>query len=214
MTSATSPRAVATRPRRPSDTVVADLLEAAATEFAAHGFDGASTRRIAQRAGAHQPQINYHFTSKEQLWRATVDHLFALMDAELPGLDGFDSLEEAFVALLHAFLRFSADRPELDRIINLEATAPSGRLDWLVTTHLAPRLAVVGAAWDELRAQGIGRDLTAGEVWELITSYGAMHFANAPMLGQLGIHGGDGRSEAEAHADRLLAVLLPGPTAT
>jgi len=73
---------------------------------------------------------------------------------------------------------------------------------------------VVGAAWDELRAQGIGRDLTAGEVWELITSYGAMHFANAPMLGQLGIHGGDGRSEAEAHADRLLAVLLPGPTAT
>jgi AcrR family transcriptional regulator len=214
MTSATSPRAVATRPRRPSDTVVADLLEAAAAEFAAHGFDGASTRRIAQRAGAHQPQINYHFTSKEQLWRATVDHLFALMDAELPGLDGFDSLGDAFVAVLHAFLRFSADRPELDRIINLEATAPSGRLDWLVTTHLAPRLAVVGAAWDELRAQGIGRDLTAGEVWELITSYGAMHFANAPMLGQLGIHGGDGRSEAEAHADRLLAVLLPGPTAT
>jgi hypothetical protein len=36
-----------------------------------------------------------------------------------------------------------------------------------------------------------------------------MHFANAPMLSLLGIHEGDGRSESDAHADRLLAVLLP-----
>jgi AcrR family transcriptional regulator len=193
---------------------VADLLEAAAVEFAAHGFAGASTRRIAERAGAHQPQINYHFTSKEQLWRATVDHLFSRLDAGLPGLDGSDPLEEAFATVITAFIRFSADRPELDRIINLEATAPSARLDWLVATHLAPRFALVGAAWDELRAAGRGRDLTSGEVWELITSYGAMHFANAPMLAQLGIHGGDGRTEADAHAARLLAVLLPGPART
>ena len=210
MASATSHRRAGPRVRRPSDTVVADLLEAAAAEFAAHGFAGASTRRIAGRAGAHQPQINYHFTSKEQLWRATVDHLFGLMDAGLPGFDGSAPPEDAFVAVLTAFLRFSADRPELDRIINLEATAPSARLDWLVATHLAPRFTVVGAAWEELRAAGRGADLSSGEVWELLTSYGAMHFANAPMLAQLGIHGGDGRTEAEAHAARLLAVLLPG----
>jgi AcrR family transcriptional regulator len=210
MTSATSRRGPGTRVRRSSDTVVADLLEAAAAEFAAHGFAGASTRRIAERAGAHQPQINYHFTSKEQLWRATVDHLFGLMDAALAGLDGSGPREEAFAAVLTAFIQFSADRPELDRIINVEATAPSARLDWLVTTHLAPRLALVGAVWDELRADGRGADLTSGEVWELVTSFGAMHFANAPMLAQLGIHTGDGRTEASAHAGRLLAVLFPG----
>ena len=42
----------------------ASLIEAAVHEFAAHGFDGASTRAIAMRAGVHQPQINYHFASK------------------------------------------------------------------------------------------------------------------------------------------------------
>ena len=37
------------------------LLDAALVEFGAKGFDGASTRAIARRIGAHQPQINYHF---------------------------------------------------------------------------------------------------------------------------------------------------------
>ncbi len=41
----------------------------------------------------------------------------------------------------------------------------------------------------------------------MVTSYGAMHFANAPMLSLLGITGGDGRSESDAHAARVLAVL-------
>ena len=56
------------------------------------------------------------------------------MDAALPDLHGGSS-EAAFVDLLQAFIRFSADRPELDRIINLEATAPSERLEWLVATQ-------------------------------------------------------------------------------
>ena len=34
------------------------LLDAALVEFGAKGFDGASTRAIARRIGAHQPQIN------------------------------------------------------------------------------------------------------------------------------------------------------------
>ena len=212
MTRATPAPAPPVRTRRPSDSIVADLLEAAAVEFAAHGFAGASTRRIAQRAGAHQPQINYHFTSKEQLWRATVDHLFSLMDAALPDLDGVGPRDVAFVDLLYAFIRFSADRPELDRIINLEATAPSDRLGWLVATHLQPRFEAVAAGWERLRSEGLGADLTAGEVWEVITSYGAMHFANAPMLSLLGIHAGDGRPESEAHAARVVAVLLPTAT--
>jgi hypothetical protein len=44
------------------------LLESALVEFGAKGFDGASTRTIALRVQAHQPQINYHFESKTALW--------------------------------------------------------------------------------------------------------------------------------------------------
>ena len=214
MMPATSADSTGARTRRPSDHVSRDLLDAAAIEFAAHGFAGASTRRIAERAGAHQPQINYHFTSKEQLWRATVDHLFSLMDAELPGLEDGPTTDAAFAEVVRSFVRFSADRPELDRIINLEATAPSPRLDWLVATHLQPRFAAVSAGWDALRAAGHGADLTPAEAWEIVTSFGAMHFANAPMLTLLGIHGGGGRIEADAHAERILAILMPSAPRT
>ncbi len=110
---------------------------------------------------------------------------------------------------MRRFIRFSADHPELNRIINLEATASSARLDWLITTHLVPLYEVLDGTWTAIRATGRGSDLTAGEVWELITSYGALHFANAPMLSLLGIYAGSAAAEADAHADRLLALLLP-----
>jgi len=58
------------RPRRRqarADATRTALLDAALVEFAANGFEGASTRTIAERAGTHQPQINYHFDSKEAL---------------------------------------------------------------------------------------------------------------------------------------------------
>ena len=44
-------------------------------EFAAKGFDGASTRAIAEHVNAQPPQINYHFDSEEALWEAAVEHL-------------------------------------------------------------------------------------------------------------------------------------------
>jgi len=113
------------------------------------------------------------------------------------------------VSVVRSFVRFSAERPELDRIINLEATVPSLRFDWLVATLLAPRFESVSAGWAALRASGLGATLTAAEVREVPTGFGAMHFANAPMLTLLGIHGGDDRSESDAHGDRILAILLP-----
>jgi TetR/AcrR family transcriptional regulator len=57
------------------------ILESALVEFGAMGFAGASTRSIAERIDAHQPQISYHFESKWSLWCAAVDHLFALHEA-------------------------------------------------------------------------------------------------------------------------------------
>src|SRR6267142_2875249 len=67
------------RHRRPRADIREELLKSALVEFGAKGFDGASTRAIAARIQAHQPQINYHFESKSALWTAAVDHLFGLL---------------------------------------------------------------------------------------------------------------------------------------
>src|SRR5262245_39265210 len=67
--------------RRASDTrdrIVVAALEA----FAERGFDGARTRDIAARACVNQGLITYHFSSKDALWRAAADRLFALVGRE------------------------------------------------------------------------------------------------------------------------------------
>lgn len=51
------------------------ILEAALELFAASGFEGASTRTIAERADVNLPAIQYYFGSKEGLYRAIVEQI-------------------------------------------------------------------------------------------------------------------------------------------
>src|SRR5689334_22355279 len=69
----------ATRPerrrgRRPggADTRTA-LLDAARVEFAERGYEGATVRRIAERAGVDAAMVNHWFGGKEALFAASVD---------------------------------------------------------------------------------------------------------------------------------------------
>jgi TetR/AcrR family transcriptional regulator, regulator of cefoperazone and chloramphenicol sensitivity len=57
------------------------ILDAALDLFAASGFDGASTRTIAERAGVNLPAIQYYFGSKEGLYRAVVEQFSQHMQA-------------------------------------------------------------------------------------------------------------------------------------
>lgn len=199
--------------------MAAELLDAALVEFAAHGYAGASTRAIAERAGAHQPQINYHFSSKEALWQAAVDRLFAELDEALaaaladPEGEAGSPLPprppaEAFVPFVGAFVAFSARRPELHRIMNQESTVDSPQLAWIVARHVRPRVEVLAAAWSDLQARGLGADLAASEVWELLIGFGALPYANAPLRAQL--FGRPPADDVERRAERLVALLLPG----
>src|SRR4051795_13632253 len=133
-----------TRARRTRDNLRQQLLESALVEFGAKGFDGASTRSIAQRVDAHQPQINYHFASKGALWFAAVDHLFGLLSealADVPLLADADDpirLASAFAESIRRFVRFAAAHPELNQIMVHEATEDSDRLRWIVDRHVRP----------------------------------------------------------------------------
>src|SRR6478609_1380227 len=90
----TRPSADATRER---------IIAAAVDRFADRSFEGATTREIAAAAGVSQPSLNYHFRSKDELWRAAVDSLFARLDAtmrtRIEGLRGVDLLTTAKLAV-------------------------------------------------------------------------------------------------------------------
>lgn len=63
------------------------ILTAAEIEFADHGFDGVSVRQIALRAEVPVALINYHFGSKEGLYRAIFEMRGSMIiDERIAGL--------------------------------------------------------------------------------------------------------------------------------
>lgn len=63
--------------RRTADERREEILEAALTEFALKGFEGASTDKIAQAVGLSQPYVFRLFGTKKELFKATVARCMA-----------------------------------------------------------------------------------------------------------------------------------------
>jgi AcrR family transcriptional regulator len=89
MDAVTATRPERRRGRRPggADTRAA-LLAAARLEFAERGYEGATVRRIAERAGVDAAMVNHWFGGKEALFTASVDLPVApaeIRDQVMPG---------------------------------------------------------------------------------------------------------------------------------
>ncbi len=78
------------------------ILETALEIFAAEGYEGTSTRLLAERAGVNLPAIQYYFGSKEGLYRAVIEHIVQHNEAHFA----------PFTAKLNAALGDPAATPE------------------------------------------------------------------------------------------------------
>ena len=127
------------------------LLDAALDAFAERGYDGTSVREIARDLGVSHNLIPQRIGSKDELWRAAVDHGFgpaARSPAALAaGRRRRPTTSTGCGRSSCGFVEANAARPALLRIINREAVAPGPRFD-----HL----------WDALHRSGarlVGADL-------------------------------------------------------
>ena len=207
-----------TRVRRTREDIRERLLEAALLEFGAKGFEGASTRAIARRVGAHQPQINYHFDSKEALWAAAVDHLFGNLRRAMQGLEvlgmldtssGVNELAFAFADMIRRFVRFAAEHPQLNQIMVHEATSESGRLAWMTERHVRPLYDSVRPLWRRLRKAGIAAPIDDRLLHYVLVGAASTVYVNAPEARLLtGIEPTSARW-VKIHAEGLVSTLLP-----
>ena len=151
-------KAPARRPQQRSLDTRDRLVEAALQVFASHGFEGATTREIARRAGVALAALPYHFSTKEALWKAAADRIFArLADTfrrRFEGLEGVDTPTRLRL-VLGDFVRFQAAHPELHRFMIQEGIARSPRLEWLVETHIRPIHDAVRAMVEEAQRSGM-----------------------------------------------------------
>ena len=117
------------------------ILDAAVIAFASQGFEGASTRTIAEEAEVTQGLLTYHFPSKDELWRAAAERIFALVDeqvirptANLPAGTDAETGRES----IKLYVRFVANHPEMFQFMVDAQADPDGRSPWLVETYLRP----------------------------------------------------------------------------
>jgi AcrR family transcriptional regulator len=134
------------------------ILRVAIRSFSEAGYEGTTTAGVARAAGVTQPLVHHHFGSKEGLWRAAMDELFAEVPS-IPSATG-GSPAEQLRAGFERFVRFIAARPEITRVIAREGAAASPRLTYLVDRYLrAPFRQVVATLEAGQRAGVVARDL-------------------------------------------------------
>jgi AcrR family transcriptional regulator len=202
----------APRTTRPSaDATRARILDAALDLFSELSFEGATTREIAARAGVTQPLVSYHFSSKDELWRAAVDVLFVELDVAMTsraeGLRGVDELSAAKL-LVREFVQFSATHPQLHRIITQECKSDGPRMDWLVERHVRPRYEQTTAMFERLQEAGHLPDIPVAHLYYILTGAGPTMFVLAPECRRLAGIDPQAPAVVEAHADAVIALLF------
>jgi len=136
-------------PTRPSILTRRRILKSASRVFAGQGYEGASIRDIVAKADVNQAAINYHFGSKEGLYRAVLEKaLAALTNADTEGATAAQSREAELRAFVCRQLRPMLARDELSdylRIFNWETVRPSPAFRKFMAQEAAPYVATATA---------------------------------------------------------------------
>jgi TetR/AcrR family transcriptional regulator len=114
------------------------VLDAAIDFFSRRGFEGASLSGIAKQSGVPVPLIVYHFKSKEQLWRESVDMIYERVENHIASYNDAVSKvsgRERYRLATRATITAMAKHPEYMRMFVQEGTQKSDRLKWMVDNH-------------------------------------------------------------------------------
>jgi len=201
----------ALRPRAASAPTPERILSSALAAFAERGFDGATTREIAADAGVPQGLVTYHYASKQALWEAAVDWVFAELARDLGAAE--EALRdvspiERWRAVTKRFVRFAAKHPEFHRFMTHEGAHDGPRLRWLVDRHVRP---LYEASVANIRKAAPGLD--AAHFHYVMIGAATHMLAVAPEVER--VTGRDPRDPklVEAHANAIVDWLIDGALA-
>ncbi|REJ73003.1 MAG: TetR/AcrR family transcriptional regulator [Acidobacteria bacterium] len=147
------------------------LEEAAREVFAEHGYQGATVREICRRAGQNPSSINYHFGTKEDLYRKILRQVGPPEDAPPVALIEEASPRQrlrAFIAYFLAETLGGEEQPWKARVMAHEFAAPTPLLDELVQGAIRPHFEMLHATVAELL--GVAGDRTA-PIDQLVTDH-------------------------------------------
>jgi TetR/AcrR family transcriptional regulator len=181
---AKEPRAARARaPTPPKGDSRARIIEAAREAFSTMGFEGASLRGVAKEADVQHQLATYYFKTKEELWMAVMDELangfFDQLGERIRGLDGVDAATKLRL-VVREFVSYSAENPQLHRLMTMEGRKESERLIWLIKRHITRFFAISTKLIGEAQALGAVRPGDAGQLHYCAIGIATAAFSLAP----------------------------------
>jgi AcrR family transcriptional regulator len=144
-------------------------MKAAMSEFARLGFEDASTRGIAEAAGAPHSLVIYHFPSKEALWYQTVEDAVQRYSRSALAPTASGPVDRSAAGrlrrILARYIRFSSENPDFFRMMTHENTIGSERLNWHIETNVRPMIGRTATLVTEAQQQG---EFVAGDPINLV----------------------------------------------
>jgi TetR/AcrR family transcriptional regulator len=192
------------------------IFIAAAREFAARGFAGASVDRIADAAGFNKAMIYYHFGSKAALYRDILRDMFeavgaAMSVAAASPLPPADKIRQ----FIHAFADEAEARPHFPPIWFREVAEGGTHVDDATLGVMAGIVRSLGAIIDEGVRARVFTPVSTLVVHAGIIAPLLLYFASAGLrrrIERLGVRGVSqiGREEIVTHIQRVTVALLEG----
>ncbi|MGD9663915.1 MAG: TetR/AcrR family transcriptional regulator [Novosphingobium sp.] len=149
------------------------IIAAALECFGAFGFEGTSTRAVAERANVTHTLILYHFKSKEKLWLATMDEFLSAYEDEMMKHIAEARKESAAAAVrtfVERFIRMSARRPEIHRILTMESNQGTSRLNWVIENYLRKHFEAITTVIRQAQQDGTVRQCDPARLYYMIIS--------------------------------------------
>jgi AcrR family transcriptional regulator len=196
---------------RPRGDIAPRILHAARARFLLEGVDGASLRRIAADAGTSIGMVYYYYPTKDELFFAVVEEIYAKFLADLEQvLTQEASAEERLRALYARAAAMTDDELTVVRVVVREVLLSSSRLERLVARFSTGHLPLVVKMLLEGVAEGHVTDQHHPAV--LVASTFALALAPQVMRRMLGgrLPAGIEVPSADALAAEMHDVLLHG----
>lgn len=164
------------------------ILDVALEQFSTLGFDGMTTRGLADACGVNHSLITYHFGDKDNLWKCVMEALFGpfveRLNARTEGLGNLEP-EIAMKIAIRDFAAFCAERPELHRIMTLEGRHQTGRLEWLVENYMQGVFDTAVTLIQQGQKQGTIKPGNPARLYHSIVSIVGASFAYVPQYEML-----------------------------
>jgi TetR/AcrR family transcriptional regulator len=206
----------ATRGTAASDDSRARVFRAAAAEFAARGYAGASVDRIARAARLNKAMIYYHFRSKSALYRAILRDMFGAVAARVQGVAASPAPpSEKVRGFIETIAAEAEARPHFPPIWLREVAEGGGHVDAATLRYARDVLATLTRIIDEGRAAGtfhranpllVHGGIIAPLMFFLATARARKKFERAGLHGAAAIS----RDTVVAHIQQLTLAVLEG----